>query len=83
MPRFNFSTSKGYVMTQRKDGLATIKEAAAFLKIGHVSVYAMIKDHQVASVKVRNARRIPWSALYAIVDSANTDGIIDDSEESD
>ncbi len=55
---------------QRRAGFATIKEAADFLNIGNVSVYAMIKDNQLASTKIRNARRVPWSALYAIADAA-------------
>ena len=55
---------------QRRAGFATIKEAADFLNVGHVSVYAMIRDNQLASTKIRNARRVPWSALYAIADAA-------------
>jgi excisionase family DNA binding protein len=55
---------------QRRAGFATIREAAEFLNLGHVSVYAMIRDNQLASVKIRNARRVPWEALYQIADSA-------------
>ena len=55
---------------QRRQGLATIKEACDFLTVGHVTVYAMIRDGQLASTKIRNARRIPWDALYQIADSA-------------
>ena len=55
---------------QRRAGLATIKEACDFLTVGHVTVYAMIRDGQLASTKIRNARRVPWSALYAIADAA-------------
>lgn len=56
----------------RRHGLATIKEACDFLSVGHVTLYAMIRDNQLASVKIRNARRVPWSALYAITDAATT-----------
>ena len=61
---------------QRRHGLATIREACDFLKVGHVTLYAMIRDEQLASVKIRNARRVPWDALYAITDAAMqpTDG---------
>ena len=55
---------------QRRAGLATIKEACDFLKVGHVTLYAMLRDKQLASTKIRNARRIPWSALYTIEDAA-------------
>ena len=55
---------------QRRAGLATIKEACDFLTVGHVTVYAMIRDGQLASTKIRNARRVPWEALYQITDSA-------------
>ena len=59
---------------QRRQGLATIKEAGDFLTVGHVTVYAMIRDGQLASVKIRNARRVPWEALYRIADSAMQGG---------
>ena len=55
---------------QRRQGLATIKEASDFLTVGHVTVYAMIRDGQLASTKIRNARRVPWDALYKIADAA-------------
>ena len=55
---------------QRRQGLATVQEACDFLKIGHVTCYAMIRDGQLASTKIRNARRVPWAALYAIADAA-------------
>ena len=54
----------------RRHGLATIKESCDFLKVGHVTVYAMIRDGQLASTKIRNARRVPWDALYQIADAA-------------
>ena len=59
---------------QRRAGLATIKEACDFLKVGHVTCYALIRDKQLASVKIRNARRVPWGALYAIADAAMQEG---------
>jgi excisionase family DNA binding protein len=55
---------------QRRAGFATVKEACDFLTVGHVTVYAMIRDGQLASTKIRNARRVPWEALYQIADSA-------------
>lgn len=55
---------------ERRQGFADTKEASEFLHIGRVSVYAMMRDGQLPSTKIRNARRIPWSALYAIADAA-------------
>jgi excisionase family DNA binding protein len=54
----------------RRQGFADTKEASEYLNIGRVSVYAMMRDGQLPSTKIRNARRIPWSALYAIADAA-------------
>ena len=55
---------------QRRAGFATVKEACDFLTVGHVTVYAMIRDGQLPSTKIRNARRVPWEALYQIADAA-------------
>lgn len=52
----------------KKDGLATVEEAADFLSVCRTSIYAMIRDSQLAAVKIRNAKRIPWSALHKIAD---------------
>ena len=60
---------------QRRAGFATIKEACDFLTVGHVTVYAMIRDGQLASTKIRNARRVPWEALYQLADSAMQGGV--------
>lgn len=52
----------------KKDGLATVEEAADYLSVCRTSIYAMIRDGQLAAVKIRNAKRIPWSALHKIAD---------------
>lgn len=54
----------------RRHGLATYQQACEFLQVGRTTLYAMIRDNELASTKIRNARRIPWSALYAISDAA-------------
>lgn len=51
-----------------RDGLATVEQAATFLQICRTSVYAMVRDGELAAVKIRNAKRIPWSALHKIAD---------------
>ena len=56
------------ITTVRKDGLATVEESAVFLSVCRTSIYAMIRDGQLAAVKIRNAKRIPWSALHKIAD---------------
>lgn len=59
-------------LAARRDGLATIDQAAKFLAVGRTTVYAMLRDNQLAAVKFRNARRIPWAALYKLPDDAVT-----------
>lgn len=54
-----------------RDGLATVEQAAKFLHICRTSVYAMVRDGELAAVKIRNAKRIPWSALHKIADGGN------------
>ncbi len=53
-----------------RDGLATVEQAAKFLNICRTSVYAMVRDGELAAVKIRNAKRIPWVALHKIADAA-------------
>lgn len=55
-------------LTVKKDGLATVEEAADYLSVCRTSIYAMVRDNQLAAVKIRNAKRIPWSALHKIAD---------------
>lgn len=56
-----------------REGLATIQQAATFLEVGRTTVYAMIRDGQLAATSIRNARRIPWVALHKIADAAMQD----------
>ncbi len=53
-----------------RDGLATVQEAAEFLHMCRTSIYAMMRDGELASVSVRGAKRIPWQALHKITDAA-------------
>ncbi|MCA9036410.1 MAG: helix-turn-helix domain-containing protein [Planctomycetaceae bacterium] len=53
-------------------GLARIEDAANFLQVCRTTIYAMIRDGELPSVQVRNARRVPWSALHQIA-SAGAD----------
>jgi excisionase family DNA binding protein len=53
-----------------KVGLATVQEAAEFLHVCRTSVYAMMRDNELPSVSIRNAKRIPWQALHKITDAA-------------
>lgn len=55
---------------QRRQGLATVQEAAEFLNMCRTSIYAMMRDKELPSVSVRNAKRIPWQALFKITDAA-------------
>lgn len=53
-----------------REGLASINEASRFLKVCRASVYSMIRDGQLPSTSIRNARRVPWPALHKISDDA-------------
>jgi len=57
-----------------RDGLATVQEAAEFLNMCRTSVYAMMRDGELPSVSIRNAKRIPWAALHKITDAAMQEG---------
>jgi excisionase family DNA binding protein len=43
--------------------LLTVEEAARRLSLGRTTVYALLKDGQISSVRVGRLRRIPTEAL--------------------
>jgi excisionase family DNA binding protein len=45
--------------------LLTVKEAALRLSIGRTTMYALLKDGQIASVRIGRLRRIPAEELTA------------------
>ena len=53
-----------------RDGLATVQQAAEYLQMCRTSIYAMMRDGELPSVRIRNAKRIPWPALHKITDAA-------------
>ena len=57
-----------------RDGLATVQEATAFLRVCRTTTYAMMRDGELPSVSIRNAKRIPWAALHKITDAAMQEG---------
>ena len=57
-----------------KEGFATVEQAGQFLNCGRVTVYAMMRDDQLPSTKIRNARRIPWAALHKLTEVAMEGG---------
>jgi excisionase family DNA binding protein len=58
-------------MEAPRSGLATVEQAAKFLNLCRTTIYAMLRDNQLAAVKIRNATRIPWGALHSIADAAH------------
>jgi excisionase family DNA binding protein len=60
--------------TAPKDGFATVDQAGQFLNCGRVTIYAMMRDDQLPSTKIRNARRIPWAALHKLTEVAMEGG---------
>ncbi|MEW6777689.1 MAG: helix-turn-helix domain-containing protein [Bdellovibrionota bacterium] len=45
------------------DGLASVREAAAFLKVSRSTLYKLMDAGGLASVKIRGNRRVPWRVL--------------------
>jgi excisionase family DNA binding protein len=45
------------------EGLVDVKEAASFLAISRTKVYEYMAEHELPSVKIGKARRIPKVAL--------------------
>ena len=43
--------------------LFTVEEAAGWLSVGRTTVYALLKDGQINSVRIGRLRRIPVEAL--------------------
>ena len=60
--------------TTRRDGLATVEQAAQTLEVCRTTIYAMVRDGELPSVKIRNARRIPWAALHKLAEAATEGG---------
>lgn len=47
--------------------LLDVKEAAARLKLGRTTIFELIKDGEIASVRIGRSRRIPAVELEAYV----------------
>jgi excisionase family DNA binding protein len=47
--------------------LATVKEAASYLRVSVAKVYLMMGAGELATVKLGKCRRIPWQALEQLV----------------
>jgi excisionase family DNA binding protein len=48
--------------------LLTVEEAARRLSVGRTTMYALLKDGQINSVRIGRLRRIPAAALTAYTD---------------
>jgi excisionase family DNA binding protein len=55
-------------MPKGQDGLASIPEVQAFLKVSRSTVYTIMNRGELPFVKFGKCRRIPWSALREYVD---------------
>jgi excisionase family DNA binding protein len=51
-------------------GLATVGEAAAFLRVGRSSVYKLMDTGQLAYVKLNKCRRVKWCDLHELVEKS-------------
>ncbi len=57
------------------DGLMTVREAAAFLRLSRSSVYALMDHGELAFVKLGRSRRIPRRALVELAASVLRGGL--------
>ena len=48
--------------------LLTVKEAAALIGIGRTTLYRLMEDGEIDSVRIGSSRRIPLAATYQFVD---------------
>lgn len=60
-------------------GNATVKEAAAFLRLSLATVYELMDKRQLPYCRFGRARRVPWNALLkfseaALVGAVDSDG---------
>jgi excisionase family DNA binding protein len=53
---------------QPESPLATVREAARYLKLSKPSIYKLIDTGALPSVKILKNRRIPWAALKALAE---------------
>jgi excisionase family DNA binding protein len=49
-----------------RDGLTSVKEAVAFLRISQALLYKLMGDGRLPYVKIGRARRIPRNALVEL-----------------
>jgi excisionase family DNA binding protein len=63
----------GLGFAKAKGGLARIKHAQDFLQVSRSKVYLLMKSGELPSVKLGKNRRIPWAALYALLDRSRAD----------
>jgi excisionase family DNA binding protein len=47
--------------------LATVKEAARFLRVSVAKLYELMKSGELPSVKLGKSRRIAWAELEALL----------------
>ena len=58
-----------------KDGLKTIREAAAFLGISRSSIYTLMDSGRLAYVRIGTSRRIPHRSLLELAASNLTEAV--------
>ena len=54
--------------SQSSQVFLTVEEAAARLRLGRTTVYQLIKEGAIVSVRVKGCRRVPTKALEVFAD---------------
>jgi excisionase family DNA binding protein len=62
-PRQPIGTAPAPELDEPSQTLLTVEEAAQRLSIGRTTMYALLKDGQINSVRIGRLRRIPGDAL--------------------
>jgi excisionase family DNA binding protein len=57
-----------------EEGLATVREAALFLRVSRAKLYLMMDSGDLKYVKLGRCRRIPWRALKELAAAGLVEG---------
>jgi excisionase family DNA binding protein len=52
------------------EGLATIREAAEFLRVSRATVYVLMDEGRLPSHKIGKSRRVSWTGLRRLLDES-------------
>jgi len=57
-----------------RPAFGTVPEVAEYLRVSRPTVYKLMNDGALQSIRVAGARRIPWEAVTELVESQLQEG---------